>query len=496
MRFSENRLNTCNVSRIMPSWSRHFIVIALLAIGSIFLAGCPQGAGPAPSNVAGPATHPPLTLLVVDDPELGKAIAREWRGRTEEDLTVRDVALTDIVAAARLPGDAIVFPCGLIGQLCERGLIVPLDNAALEDSEFNYRDIFDLVRLREIRWGHRTFAVPLGSPQLLLAYRADVFEKAGLEPPADWTSYQKAVVRLADRVQLGDLAPKADQPWRAAAEPLADGWAGQLLLARAAAYAMHRDQVSPLLRFDALAPLVDQPPYLRALEELVAAASAGNFADQRFSPAEAFAELKAGRCAMALGWPASELGAGGSARETPIRFALLPGSEQAYRFATKDWENRGPDESWHVPVLAMSGRMAAVAATSADPRRAEGFVLWLAGREVSQQVSPHSIATTLFRNSQIVTSDRWTGSLSPASSRQYAEVLGKTLSLPRAFPGLTLPGRLDYLTALDQAVQKAVAGQPAGDALSEAAKRWSSITDKLGLDQQRRANARSLGQGD
>jgi hypothetical protein len=61
---------------------------------------------------------------------------------------------------------------------------------------------------------------------------------------------------------------------------------------------------------------------------------------------------------------------------------------------------------------------------------------------------------------------------------------------------LTLPGRPDYLATLDVAVQKAVAGTPPSDALSEAANQWKSITEKLGIDTQRRANQRSLGQGD
>jgi len=251
-----------------------------------------------------------------------------------------------------------------------------------------------------------------------------------------------------------------------------------------------------LFRFETLEPLIDQPPYIRALEELAAAANSGGFAEARFSPVEALDELKAGRCAMAIGWPAADLAKNERDEETKTRFAMVPGAEQAYRFATKGWEPRSPEDNSHVPLLSISGRMAAVSASSADPRRAAGLVLWLAGREVSQQVSPHSAATTLFRHSQVATSSRWTGWLSPTASRQYAEVLDQSFALPRAFPGLTLPGRLDYLAALDEAVQKAVAGKPASEALAEAAKQWSSITEKLGLEQQRRANSRSLGQSD
>jgi ABC-type glycerol-3-phosphate transport system substrate-binding protein len=482
------------------------------AILLVFLAGCPS----APVAVPGQPSafvKKPLVLLVAEDPQLGQAIAREWRGRTEEELTVRDISFAELTKATRLPGDAVIFESGLIGQLAERGLIVPLENSALEDADFNYRDIFDHVRLREMRWANRTVAAALGSPQLLLCYRSDIFEKLGLEPPTDWTEYQQALERLADRANLGDLAPPADQPWYASHEPLADGWAGQLLLARAAAYALHRDQVSPLFRFDKMTPLIDQPPYVRALEELVAAAKASRGADARLSPSEAFAALRAGHCALALTWPTAgattesttptRRASEGPPASTPdsrqqpkISFARLPGGRQAYRFATQTWEMRSEEFPEHIPLLSISGRMAAVTASSADAHRAAGFVLWLAGRDVSQQIGPHSQATTLFRNSQVASSSRWTPALSPEASRQYAETLAATRAAPRAFPGLLLPGRLDYLAALDEAVRQALADQPAAEALAAAAQKWREITDLLGVENQLRANSRSLGQGE
>jgi len=188
---------------------------------------------------------------------------------------------------------------------------------------------------------------------------------------------------------------------------------------------------------------------------------------------------------------------GDSAAESPrkIGFALLPGSNQTYRLATKSWENRGEDNAAHVPLLAISGRMAAVTSSTSDARRAQGFVLWLSSRETSSQLASHSSATTLFRSSQVAASTRWTGSLSPEASRQYADVLAQSMSMPRAFPGVTLPGRADYLAALDRAVRQALEGKPASEVLAEAAQTWREITDKLDLKQQQRANARSLGQG-
>ena len=251
---------------------RFAAAVGLLGGALLGAASCDRPARTAGGNASAPsAPSQPLVLLVVEDPPLGQAIAREWRSRTEQELTVREATLADVAAAHRLPADAVIFPSGLVGQLAERGLIQPLASEALETPEFDFRDIFDQIRLREMKWGGRVLSVPLGSPQLLLAYRSDVFERLELTPPTTWSDYQRALARLSDRSARGEAAPRADQPRQAALEPLGEGWAGQLLLARAAAYALHRDQISPLLDYSTLRPLVDQPPYVRALKELAAA---------------------------------------------------------------------------------------------------------------------------------------------------------------------------------------------------------------------------------
>ena len=454
-------------------------------------AGCPQTPQPAPEPKASERARP-LVLLVADDPELGKAIAREWQGRTEQELTVREVSFAEIAAASRLPADVVIFPTGWLGQLAERDLIVPLDPATLEQPEFEQRDIFEHVRLREMRWAGKTLATPLGSPQFLLCYRADLFAKLDLKPPTTWTEYQQIAERLADRANLGAFAPEEGKPWQGAIEPLAEGWAGQWLLARAAAYALHREQVSPLFRFDSLQPLIAEPSYVRALEELVAAAKVGRQREKRSTGQEAFAALCRGECAMAIGWPTGQADLAESAA-TNVAFAPLPGAREAFRTATKSWETRGEEESPSIPFLGVSGRMAAVTSSSADARRATGFVIWLAGREVSAQLAPHSSAITLFRNSQVAASGRWTPALSADGSRQYAETLAGVLAAPRALPPMNVPGRQEYLTALDEAVYQALAGQPAKVALSTAARQWQATTEKLGAEKQRRAIHRSLG---
>ena len=91
--------------------------------------------------------------------------------------------------------------------------------------------------------------------------------------------------------------------WCGTIEPLAPGWAGLVLLARAAPYAKHRDNYSTLFNIDTMEPLVAGPPFVQALEELVAAAKFGPPDPFRYDPAAARAAFWKGQCGMTLTWP-------------------------------------------------------------------------------------------------------------------------------------------------------------------------------------------------
>jgi multiple sugar transport system substrate-binding protein len=471
---------------------------ALLLFG---LAGCNGSAPPATKGPAAATPAKPLKVLVVDDPELGDAIVREWRSRTEGELVVENYPAQRLREANRLPGDIVVFAVGELGSLAERGLILPLDEEAFDSEQYDRRDIFDQVRLRDVSWGKRTFAAPLGSPQLLLVYRADVFEKLGLNPPQTWEEYLQVANALASKQDDTSLIP--------ALEPLAPGWAGQMLLARAAPYVTHRDQISPLWHYSTLEPLITAPPYVKALEQMaaihqIAAAANPGESDSEdepdaadrpagLTPAEVIEALGTGKGAMGLCWPAPEQ-ASDSTYEVALKFTLLPGSADTYDFARKQWETREKEEQPQVPLLAVAGRLAAVTTSSSDPQGAQNLVGWLASREVSPAVSPASRATTLFRTSQLPEVRRWTPRLAEETAANYGEALAQATSRERHI-SLRIPGRHEYLAALDAAVESVLSGeQSAEEALAKAAEAWQTITDKYGREAQKRALKRDLGQ--
>jgi multiple sugar transport system substrate-binding protein len=324
---------------------------------------------------------------------------------------------------------------------------------------------------------------------------------------------------LTPDVSAGDGDRRVPPVQFATVEPLGPGWAGQVLLARAAAYARHRSQYSTLFDYTTMRPLIDGPPFVRALEELVAAAEHGPPEPWTITPEVSRHRFWNSEAAMALSWPTRNDGgpqtpdtlnpAGGdptsgtadSTRARSIgpnvKVAALPGSVEVYQFLNERWEQRSNHETQRVPLLAIAGRTGSVARQTPRPRKAFAVLAWLSGGEWSRLISPASSATTLFRTSHVPASRAWLpANMNEATSREYAEQVETTQSSPTWLITLRLPGRAEYMAALDDAVHQALRNEATPEqALKQAAAVWNEITDRSGRQRQRDAYQRSIGVG-
>lgn len=473
-----------------------------LWMAALTLAACgcpgPRQSPPAPT-VAQPAN--PLQLIVVDDPALAEAIQQQWKARAEGELEVRNLESTELFdpRRERLAADAVIYPSGLIGELAERGWIMPVPADAMDSPEFARRDIFDHLRQHEIVWGEQVYAVPLGSPTLTLIYRPDMLEKLGVKPPESWQQYGELCERLSKSRELL-VGSDGSGDWHAVAEPLGPGWASQVLLARAAAYARHRSYFATLFDLQSMDPLIASPPFVKALEELVAAAKFGDPDSTKLAPADVRKLLVSGRCAMGLTWPSAveasaDEGTVNSPRPGILAAAELPASTQAYHVGDSQWQARESTETGHVTLLSVSGRLGSVVKGSARSSAAASLLARLSSAEWSKDISPRSPATTLYRSSQIPYARTWTGeSFSTEAAAAYGELVRQSLHQTLTLDSVRLPGRARYLAALDEAVHAAIRGDrlPA-ECLTEAANQWRKVTQDLGVESQRRAYWRSLG---
>lgn len=467
----------------------------------MLLAGCSNDPTEPATDNRLPLEGVTLRLVIVDDPALAEAIGKlegEWKALSGSRLKVTQTTQAELLQGDRLGADAVICPSFLLGPLAERDWLVPLPKELVDSDKKSWSDIFEIVRCRESVWGSTPMAVPFGSPVLTCYYRADLLEAIGAEPPKTWADYAQLVEKLADRKTLGKAAPPADQPWNASLEPLGPGWASLVLLARAASVAKHPDNYSTLFDIESMRPLIDSPPMVRALKELVAAAKFGPDDQLALSPSDVRQRFWQGRCALALTWASAA--AVLDEKEKPssdfrVGVVELPGSETVYDVDEGRWKTRGKEDSIHVPLLATTGRLGVVSRHSDHPDGAADFLAWLSSAELNPPPSIRSPDTTLFRRSQARFPKRWVEPpMSLATAGQYADQTQQALSRQQWIFALRIPGRAEYLAALDLAVHRALRDEtPPEQALRQAATQWHSITLRLGLESQRRAYLHSLG---
>ena len=161
-------------------------------------------AGPAVGRADAPKAKPaPMRVVVVDDGPFAEVLERQWKARLDNELQLQQMSIADVESAKQLNADMVFYPSACLGTLVEHNLIAVPSSEALEDDQYAARDVFELQRRVEVRWGEQIYAFSFGSPHLVLMYRADVFEQLKLHVPQTWSEYAELLPRLARSVGYG-----------------------------------------------------------------------------------------------------------------------------------------------------------------------------------------------------------------------------------------------------------------------------------------------------
>lgn len=506
MRTGELQTENDNYSGL--SWHRKLrgrsLLIQFISVLT-FLSGCYEQVTSSPVSVpTKPSPTKPRTLriLVLDDPPLAKAIADEWNTRAEIQLKVveetSDVCITMLEEKRPFDSDIIVYPAYWMGELVQRERILPVPLEVLNDRTTEWQDVLPLVRQRELTWGTQVYALSLGSSHYVLYYRPEIFAQLDLSPPSTWEEYAQVADQLASLGKTGFTADVPGDPWYAVAEPWGPGWSGTTLLARAAGYAKHRNNYSTLFRYKTMEPLINGPPFVRALEELLAVAPFAPANASKLTPRGIFDLFKAGHCAMAISWPTNRQSAASDLttdKFVSTAIAELPGSKEVYHIQDKAWQQRKVKDDFRVVLLGVAGRLVSVTDECRSRRTAFRLLMFLTGSELGGIIAPHSDATTVYRQSQLTNPSAWFPSSTPSSvTRQYGELVETMQTRVSSLSPPRIPGRARYMEALDNAVHQALVGNlSAQEALDEAATQWREITSSHGIEAQSVAYRRSLG---
>lgn len=460
---------------------------ALLATALLLLTGCAPSSNPTARPQVKADEGPPasLEILVVGDSQLAAQVARGWEAEGRGAARVRELTAAawqeDYAVDPQV--DLVVFPAELQSEALARGLFLEVPSEVWNGPDLNKAELLSHFRTDLTRFGNKIYTAPLGAPQLVLVYRADVLAALGVAPPRTWTELDELVGKLSAASEL-KAAADASLP-RAVAQPLAGDWAANVLLARVAAAVSGHGRLSTVVNVETLKPLVDSEPFLAALsamrawEELrTAAGPTEPYAD----PAAVYQALVGGEVAFGITWPSAQFAAKATAASRELRVARLPAAAEWFDASSGSWQPHGENDQPAVEYLGFGGLVVGVSRNSLHAPEAFNFLAWLGSKRTSLQLSTQSPRTGPFRSSQLANPVRWVGeSLVPEAAEQYAAALRRTHEerLVMTFP--KLPGQRAYVQALATAARQAATGKlTAAEAAAEAVAEFNRLTESLG----------------
>ncbi len=480
---------------------RRFVLRLVIfgCLGSL-ISGCQPQVDPTTSPEGSHASRPPsgevrpLKVVVIDDPALADAVKNEWAAQNEaglQTLTYTSEQFLELIRQQQWTerADAILFPSPLMGELIERRLIAKMPKRVIADERLGLNDIFPLLRHQEMRWGRTLYAIPLSNSLFSLAVHSslpDIDQESGF---STWTAFHD---------WLASSPVPADPQTYRLVMPLKGEWAAHGLLMRAASYVCQNGQISTYFDFRSLQPMIDQPPFVRALRELAGDARLGPAEQLDWLPADAQAAFDRGQALAIL----SPLGANrtdaASDEEfvSKIQFLRLPVADQVFQYSDGNWSDRtGDDEGQPVPYVGFASRMGAVFQGSRRQHAAWTLLLHLTSLQSSERVGCAAEYPGPFRGLQRDAQPCWMGSAVPTrAAEQYFSLVAESLRQRNGLVAMRIPHQEEYLKSLSSAVRDVVSEKAtAEDALTKVAADWDEMTERIGRPTQRSAFKADLG---
>jgi multiple sugar transport system substrate-binding protein len=505
-------------------WFSPPMLAVAFAIGG---GGCGTRTG-APTAPIEPFRGLKLTVAAVGDTAILATVGAqrgEWSATQGAEVLIRP---SPVDPGSLQGADVVVFPGDRLGDLIDVGALAVLPEALVlppapkdvadEPAEsktahgdgrtdlgagpdsLRFSEIVPAFRDQVCKYGSDRMAFPLGGTALVLAYDRGAFEresnraaaeeeKLKLEPPRTWEQLDALARFFEGRDWDGDGT--ADHGIALPLGPEAGGLGDGILLARAASLGQHRDQYSFLFNAETMAPRIDSPPFVAAVENLVSLKASGPPGMAGFDAEAAREAFRGGKVAMLI--DRAELAARW-AHGKAVGVAPLPGSERVYDPARKQWETaRSSNDPSYLP--SGGGWLIGINRAAVGPQReaAIDFARYLISPDTANRVrSDRAFPMLPVRPALLGQGPPDPRAASGVDARQWSDAVGRTLIAGRVIPGLRIPQADGYLSDLARGRAAAAAGEPAEAALRGVADAWTARTRALGEARQTWHYRRSL----
>jgi len=242
--------------------------------------------------------------------------------------------------------------------------------------------------------------------------------------------------------------------------------------------------------------LIAGPPFVRALNELCELFSQNADVVTHLTPADVHQRFLRGESGLAISWPhllPSMEAMGDASQQVQVGFLPLPGTLEIYHPGTQKWERR--TKPHRTTLLGIGGEVASVLSEAVAPQEALRFLGWICGPEWAGKFAGVSDQQAPTRRSQLVNAAPWLrGTGCENAAQSYVNAFTNELQVSQFMFSPRIPGRMQYLSALDVAVMATVRGEETPEkALNDVASSWNRITEQLGKEEQLSAYRKSLG---
>ena len=371
----------------------------------------------------------------------------------------------------------------------------PRDHDATEADALEFDNVIAADREQVSKYGPDRVALPFGGSALVLIYNRAALDRgaakgkgAAFKAPKTWEDLDALAKSLhgqgGDASIAGIALPFGLDP---------EGVGDAVYLARAAALAQHPHHYSLLFDSDTMEPRVTSPPFVEALEKLVALKAFAPPGAENFDAEAARRAFREGHAALLID-RAEKAGRWGGGKVKSIGVAALPGSLRVFDPSRKTFEDlKSPNRPSYLPFGG--GWLVAVAASASGAQREAALDLakYLINPETSNRArSDRDFPMLPVRGAQLGQGLSDPRAAPGVESREWSEAVNATLLAPTVIPGLRIPGADGYLADLAKGRVAALAGAPASTALKQVAEAWSSRTKTRGVARQLWHYRRSL----
>ena len=469
------------------------------AFGALMAAGAAQACSPDFSGVT-------LSAASQTGPYIASALtaaAEGWKAKTCGTVNVVEFPWSELypkIVTTLVAGDAafdvITFAPAWSPDFTPYLTEMPADlrQGAL------WEDIAPVYRDRLMVWDGKVLSQTIDGDVHTYSYRTDLFEnpdeqaafkaKYGydLGVPQTWSQY----------LDIAEFFQRPDQGMWGTAEAFRRG--GQqfwFFFSHAAAYASHPDHPgSFFFDPDTMDAQVNNPGWVRGLEDYIRASKLAPPNALQFSFGETIAAHAGGQVAQSIGWgdigvvvadPKQSKVAG------TLGSAILPGSTEVWNYKTGAWDTF--DEPVFSPFMAFGGWQAAVPQSSLNQQAAWDFVTFLSSPEVSGKAAiTGGSGVNPYRASHFENAQLWSAIFSEPEAKGYLASQRDSIEAKNVVLDMRLPGYFSYTEVLEIELSKALSGDVTPQqALDTVAAEWNKLTDEFGRDAQKAAYRAAMG---